>query len=98
MAVHVRYKSLYISLPTTAKQRILGHPWATSRDDAIFSAPKFTFKSPREFILTEPVPKVFEFRPANWQKNIFLANQREGPAGRLSASYLKWFSSSSAGS
>ena len=40
-------------------------------------------KSPWEFTLTEPVPEIFEFVLLINQKNIFLANQRGGPAGEL---------------
>ena len=48
--------------------RILGDPGATSRDDAIFSGESLLqeLKSPWELILTEPVPEVVEFRPADW--------------------------------
>ena len=62
--------------------RILGDPGATTPDDAIFSGESLLqeLKSPWELILTEPVPEVVEFRPADWaEKNIFLPNQR----GRL---------------
>ena len=38
-------------------------------------------KSPLEFTLTEPVQEIFEFVPLINQKNIFLVNQRGGPAG-----------------
>ena len=46
---------------------ILGDPGATGRDDAIFSGKSLLqeLKSPWELILTEPVPEVVEFRPAN---------------------------------
>ena len=32
----------------------------------------------RASTLTEPVPEVVKFRPADWPENIFLANQRDG--------------------
>ena len=38
-------------------------------------------KSPWELTLTEPVPEVVEFRPADWAKKIFLLNQRRRLAG-----------------
>jgi len=62
---------------------ILGDPGATSRDKAIFTGESLLqeLMSPWELILTEPVPEVVEFRPLIGQKNIFLANQRGGPAG-----------------
>jgi len=40
-------------------------------------------KSPWELTLTEPVPEILEFVSLIGQKNIFLANQQEGPAWRL---------------
>ena len=60
---------------------ILGEPGASSRENAIFLGESLLqeLKSPWELILNEPVPEVVEFRPADWQKNIFLPNQR----GRL---------------
>ena len=49
-------------------EAILGDPGATSRDDAMFSGENLLqgLKSPWELILTEPVPEVVEFRPADW--------------------------------
>ena len=46
---------------------ILGDPGTTSRDDAIFLGESLLqeLKSPWELILTEPVPEVVEFRPAD---------------------------------
>ena len=46
---------------------ILGDPGATSRDGAIFSGESLLqeLKSPWELILTEPVPEMLEFRPAD---------------------------------
>ena len=45
---------------------ILEDPGATSRDNAIFLGESLLqeLKSPWELILTEPVPEVVEFRPA----------------------------------
>ena len=41
-------------------------------------------KVPWEFTLTDPVPEISEFvPPLIGQKNIFLVNQRGGPAGKL---------------
>ena len=55
------------------ESRILGDPGATSRDDGIFSGESLLLelKSPWELILTEPVPEVIEFRPANWPEKDF---------------------------
>ena len=39
-------------------KRILGNPTGESLLEVL--------KSPRELILTEPVPEVIEFRPADW--------------------------------
>ena len=52
---------------------ILGNPGATSRDDAIFSGESLLeeLKSPWELILTELVPEVVEFRPADWAEKYF---------------------------
>ena len=52
---------------------MLGNPGATSRDDAIFSGESLLKEqeSPRELTLTEPVPEVVEFRPADWPEKIF---------------------------
>ena len=46
---------------------ILGDPGATSRDDAIFLGESLVqeLKSASELILTEPVPEVVKFRPAD---------------------------------
>ena len=46
---------------------ILGNPGAASRDDAIFSGESLLqeLQSPWELILTELVPEVVEFRPAD---------------------------------
>ena len=47
---------------------ILGDPGATSRDDAMFLGESLVqeLKSASELILTEPVPEVVKFRPADW--------------------------------
>ena len=52
---------------------ILGNPGATSRDDAIFSGESLfqELESPWELTLTEPVPEVVEFRPADWPEKTF---------------------------
>ena len=49
-------------------QPILGDPEATGRYDVIFWDGNLLqkLKSPWELILTEPVPEVIEFRPADW--------------------------------
>ena len=54
---------------------ILGDPEATSRDDARFSGETLLqeLKSPWELIVTEPVPEVVEFRPADWAEKYFSA-------------------------
>ena len=54
---------------------ILGDPWATSWDDAISLGESLLqeLKSPWELILTEPVPEVVEFRPADWAEKYFSA-------------------------
>ena len=65
------------------RQYILGNPGATSGVDAMFSGESLLqeLESPWELTLTEPVPEVVEFRPADWPENIFLANQRGVLAG-----------------
>ena len=75
---------------------ILGDPGATSRDDAIFLGESLLqeLNSPWELIVTEPVPEMVEFRPADWAEKYF----SEQPALRssrvtLSPSYTKYFSS-----
>ena len=52
---------------------ILGDPGAASRDDAIFLGESLLqeLKSPWELILTEPVPEVVDFRPADWVEKSF---------------------------
>ena len=52
---------------------ILGDPGATSREEAIFSGVSLLqeLKSTWELILTEPVPEVIEFRPADWLEKYF---------------------------
>ena len=52
-------------------------------------------KSPWEFILTEPVPEVVEFRSADWAEKYFSAQSaRSSSRVTLSPSYTKQFSSS----
>jgi len=46
------------------------------------------WESPWAVTLTDPVPEAFEFSRSDCQKNIFLANQRRGTAGRLSCLQL----------
>ena len=55
---------------------ILGDPGATSRDDEIFSGESLLqeLNSPWELIVTEPVPEVVEFRPADWPEIYFSGN------------------------
>ena len=47
---------------------IIGDPGATSREDAILFGESLLqeLKSPWELTLTEPVPEVIKFRPADW--------------------------------
>ena len=76
---------------------ILGDPGATGRDDAIVSGESLLqeLKSPWELILTEPVPKVVEFRPADWVEKYFYAQSaRRSSLVTLSPSYTRQFSSS----
>ena len=76
---------------------IPGDPGATSRDDAIFSGESLLqeLRSPWELILTEPVPEVVEFRPADWAEKIFSAQSATKSSWvTLSPSYTKQFSSS----
>ena len=71
---------------------ILGDPGATSRDDAIFLGESLLqeLKSPLELILTEPVPEVVEFRPADWVEKYFSAQSaRSSSQVTLSPSYTK---------
>ena len=50
---------------------ILGNPGATSRDDGIFSGESLLEELERELILTELVPEVVGFRPADWAEKYF---------------------------
>ena len=52
---------------------ILGDPGATCRDDAMFLGESLLqeLKSPWELTLTEPVPEVVEFRPADQAEKTF---------------------------
>ena len=71
---------------------ILGDPGATSWDDAIFSVESLLqeLKSPWELILTEPVPEVVEFRPADWAEKYFSAQlAMRSSRVTLSPSYTK---------
>ena len=54
---------------------IRGDPGATSGDDAKFLGESLLqeLKSPWELILTEPVPEMVEFRPADWAEKYFSA-------------------------
>ena len=79
-------------------QLILGNPGATSRDDMqlIFLGESLLqeLKSPWELILTEPVPEVVEFRPADWAEKYFSAQSAmRSSRVTLSPSYTKYFSS-----
>ena len=71
---------------------ILGDPGATSRDDTIFLGESLLqeLKSPWELTLTEPVPEVVEFCPADWAEKYFSA-QSASISSRvtLSPSYTK---------
>ena len=70
---------------------ILGDPGAVSRVAGIFVGESRTWAkvycknetNPWAITLTEPVPEAFEIPLLIRQKNIFLPNQRRGPAGRL---------------
>ena len=71
---------------------ILGDPGATSWDDAIFLGESLLqeLKSPWELILTEPVPEVLEFRPADWAGKYFSAQSAmRSRRITLSPSYTK---------
>ena len=71
---------------------ILGDPGATSRNDAMFSGESLLqeLKSPWELILTEPVPEVVDFRPANWPEKYFSAKSvMRSSWVTLSPSYTK---------
>ena len=76
---------------------ILRNPGATSRDDAIFSGESLLqeLESPWELTLTEPVPEVVEFRPADWPEKYFSGQSaRSSSRVTLSPTYTKQFSSS----
>ena len=71
---------------------IPGDPGAISRDDAIFLGESLLqeLKSPWELTLTEPVPEMVEFRPADWAENYFSAQSaRTSSRVTLSPSYTK---------
>ena len=52
---------------------ILGNPGATSRVDAMFSGESLLqeLESPWKLTLTEPVPEMVKFRPADWPEKYF---------------------------
>ena len=62
-----------LAINVIKRKPILGNPGATSRDDAIFSGESLFQEpeSPWELTLTEPVPEVVEFRPADWSEKYF---------------------------
>ena len=64
---------------------ILGNPGATSRDDGIFSGESLLQEpeSPWELTLTEPVPEVVEFRPADWPEKYFQVRNWFGKSTRF---------------
>ena len=69
---------------------ILGYPGATSRDDAILSGECLLqeLKRPWELILTEPVPEMIKFLPADWAEKYFSAQSaRRSSRVTLSPSY-----------
>ena len=71
---------------------ILEDPGATSRDDGVFLGESLLLelKSPWELILTEPVPEVVEFRPADWAEKYFSAQSAiRSSRVTLSPSYTK---------
>ena len=71
---------------------ILGDPGATRRDDAIFLGESLLqeLQSPWDLILTEPVPEVVEFRPADWAEKYFSAQSAmRSSRVTLSPSYTK---------
>jgi len=80
-----RYQSIF----DLAHPPILGDPGATSRDDAIFSGDRHSWreslfqglKSPWALFLIKRVPEVSKSVLLIGQKNIFLANQRGDLAG-----------------
>ena len=77
---------------TNLNKIILGHPGATSRDDAIFSGKSLfqELKSPWELTLTEPVPEVVGLRPADWaEKYISAQSAKTSSRVTLSPSYKK---------
>ena len=92
LKMSIIYNEIYKFKPNVAQTLsvpILEDPGATSRDDAIFSGERLLqeLKSPWELILTEPVPEVVEFRPADWAEKYFSAQSASGVT--LSPSYTK---------
>ena len=65
---------------------ILGDPWAASREDRISWAKVYnkSGRAPGHLLLPNEFQKRLKSRLLIGQKNIFLANQRRGTAGRLS--------------
>ena len=94
----LRYSACKSQIPTDDQCSyliILGDPGAASRDDAIFWGESLLqeLKSPWELILTEPVPEVVEFRPADCAEKYFSAQSAMRSSWvTLSPSYTKQFS------
>jgi len=66
---------------------ILGDPGATSGDEAIFSGESLLQELRSPWELTEPVPEVVEFRPADWpEKTFFWPSARRSRRVTLSPS------------
>ena len=84
--------SLISVIMCSCSRPILGDPGATSRDDAIFSGESLLqeLKSSWELILTETVPEVVEFRPADWaEKYVSVQSAWTSTGVTLSPSYAK---------
>ena len=72
-------------LPVILISSILGDPGAASQDDSMFSG-EILLQEPkgdRALFLSNQFQKSSNSVPLIGQKNIFLANQRGGPPGRL---------------
>ena len=69
---------------------ILGDPGTTSRDDEIFSGESLLqeLNSPWELTVTEPVPEVVQFRPADWPEIYFVQSARTSSRVTLSPSFF----------
>ena len=78
---HCVVKNFTVSIKT-----ILGDPGAASRDDGISWAKVYnkSGRAPGHLLLPNEFQKRLKARLLIGQKNIFLANQRRGTAGRLS--------------